>query len=138
MSSVVPRITGVYKIQKNVTKIDLNKASGLFLEVFRYDGLGNLYSLLASFNNEKVLLKLIIDDVDVFEIDGKDIEDYFGKSDNSLKSNSVFQLDKSKDSIMFVPRYPILFRKSVVLHAKANAESSSRDFKAAFVELSEE
>lgn len=139
--SNVSRITGHYKIESNTTKIDLNNQGGAFKTIFSKSGsTGNLYSFLASFNNENVVIKLTIDEKEAFIIDGDDINDYFGDSngEDGNRFGSMFQLNRQKDTIHFKPCFPLLFRDSITIEARANSNSNSRDFQAIFVELSEE
>lgn len=134
--SNVQRIVGDYKIKKYDSGVNLERLSENFLEVMRYDGNGNLYSMFAEFNNTKVLLKVIIDETEIFELDLDKLKNQ-GSTDMQYDHFAVFS-ESSQDTFKFKPSFPILFRKSISVMAKANSNSSSRDFEYGMIELSEE
>jgi len=134
--SNVSRIVGKYKIERTDTKIDLPKSTENFVEIMRIDNLGNFYSMLLEFNNTKVIVKVIVDDNTIFELDLDKIKNK-GSSGMKYDHFPVF-VEDAKDAFKFKPSFPLLFRKNIVVVAKANSNSLSRDFVSGMIEISEE
>ena len=132
--STVQRITSKYKLDFNNTKIDLNRDSEAYTEVYRRDGFGLLFSAAAEFNSDKILVEMLIDGEVFLAIDCEDI----AQTGNEYEFSGVLSFEKSKDVLKFKPTLPIMFRESFVIRAKANGNSSSRDFERVIVERTEE
>jgi len=132
--STIQRITSKYRLDFDSTKIDLNRESETYKEIYRKDGFGIIYSLAAEFNSDKVLVELVIDDEVVLSIDCDEI----AQSGNEYEFSDVLSFENSKDVLKFKPTLPIMFRESFVVRAKANGNSSSRDFERIIVERTEE
>ena len=130
--STVQRITSPYKLDYKNTKIDLNRDSGAFKDVYNFQGFGLLYSMAVEFNSDKILLEIEIDGAKILEIDCSEI----ARSGQDFKSgfSDPIVFESSKDILRFNPTYPIMFRESLIVRAKANSNSSSRDFERILVE----
>jgi allophanate hydrolase subunit 1 len=149
--STVQRIVGQYKVDKKVETIDLPNQNNPFLEVYEYvPGEGNiviLYSLAVSFNNHQVVTRLEginaeDGNYEVFEANGIQLDAHFGDrragDDGGTTLDGIFELDKQKDTIIFTPRFPIVFREGFKVFARASTNSNTRDFQACYAEVSEE
>ncbi len=134
--STIQRITSPYKLDYENTKIDLNRESEAMKEVYRKDGFGLLLSMAVEFNSDNVIVEILIDDELVLSIDCEDIS----RSGNDFKSgfSEGLEFESSRDILKFKPTFPVMYRTSLVVRAKANGNSSSRDFERILVERTEE
>lgn len=127
------RIIGKYSAISFNDKVDLPNVSGEFAELFRFEGLGNLYSMITRFNNTNVIIKVILDDTTIIELDITELESNF-----LATTNFFLSVDATTDVLIFKPTFPVLFRRNIIVMAKANSGSNSRDFEFGILELSEE
>ena len=136
--STVQRITSPYVIFSDFNSVDLPRSTESLLQVVNINDFGILYSAGLRFNNRNITVRCEIDDIEVFEVDVNDIYNMLSQNDTPTNTGMVLGFEDSKDLFIFKPSAPILFKSSVKFYARANSNSSSRDFLGALVEYTRE
>lgn len=67
-----------FRLDHSFTKVDLNRSTESFDEIYNYAGSGRLKGFKVKFNSDRVRVKLTVDGEEIFDIDMQDWEDFFG------------------------------------------------------------
>ena len=67
-----------FRIRPSFSKIDLNRSTESFTEVYSHQGTGHIKGFKVKFNSDRVLVRLEVDGEEIFSIDMQQWEDYFG------------------------------------------------------------
>lgn len=136
--STVQRITTPYIIYSDFNSVDLPRSSESLQELVNINEFGILYSAALRFNNRSIIIRCEIDGELVFELDVENIYNMLSQNDTPTNTSMVFGFEDSKDLFTFKPSSPLMFRNSLKFYAKANSNSSSRDFLGTVIEYTRE
>jgi len=130
-------VNNTFRVDWSDTKIDLNKKSTGYTDVYSYSGSGSLYSFKMQFNSKDIEVKLVIDGITIFEIPCEMLEDLFH---NNKGVGVLFFLkwEKEKDVLSFEPKHPMLFGTNVAVSAQADSNSNSKDMKRYIINIDKE
>ena len=114
----------------NTTTTELPRSTGSFLELFSFDGRGELINASFKFNSEKVQFKVEIDGVEMSSINIENFEDFLGNNRDDVPIKSPITYNKRDDIVTIDFGIPIEFYKSLKFLARANSNSNARDIEA--------
>lgn len=136
--TTIPTIVqNTFRVDWSKTKVDLNKHSNGYTSIYSYSGSGKLYSFKFQFNSKDVEIRLTIDEIAIFEIPCDLLEELF-HNDDMMSSLSFLKWDKAKDTITFEPKDPMSFGTSILVEARADSNSNSKDMKRYMVNIDKE
>lgn len=124
-----PKLEGLdaqFNVDISTTKVDLPRANQAYAEIYKYDGIGRLVAMIIKFNSDNVMVKLSIDEKQVFELDCGFLEDLSPSSGDSFEIPGI-NWSRTKNMLIFKPIYPISYASQVKVECRANSNSSSRD-----------
>lgn len=117
--------------------LDLPREREAYYEIYSSETRGDINYIGLRFNSEKVLVRLTIDDVEIFEIDVEDLEDIFGyESDDIIKSGSPIAFNRDRNMFELDLRQSVQYLRNFKIEAKANSNSSGRDLESYLIVLS--
>lgn len=103
------------RVDWNNTKIIVNGSLDPYTTLHTYSGSGKYFGFSAQFDNDNIMLKLVIDSDTIFDVDMKVFKDMFKAGDGN--DFGFFKFNNNK-MLTFKPLYPIPYSTSVTLSAR--------------------
>lgn len=108
---------------QNFTPTQMPRSSESYLDFFSLSGRGALSSFVLKLRNDKVTIKLLMDEIVIFETNIEDLDSF----DNTAAMYSWLSWNDSNKIIVFKPSTLIRFRSSIQISIKSN-ENKDKDF----------
>ena len=118
---LVPTITNKFRIRSNIGTIALPAGSpGIFVTLFTRSGEGLFFGFQASFNNENVDIRLIIDGGEVFTLGLDDIRDFQFNDTSTTRVQKGGFLTTIGNTLDFSSKFAIPYETDVTIEARAS------------------
>ena len=117
------------ELKKDFSEVTLPRNFENYIEVFSYfsEKGADFLKAFFKFNSNRILLKLEIDNVIIFEdLSLLDLDFFLGYNEKNLSINSPLDYSKDKKILELNYGHPVQFRESIKLDAKADSTSRSR------------
>jgi hypothetical protein len=118
-------------VSSNAT-IELNNTNQSFTTIYSNSNEGTLFSFSCAFNSDNLDLRLEIDGFEVFEINLDSLADF-----DNIPFGS-FEFDATNDKFVFTSPKPLKWQSNLLIQARADSGSNSRECLGYWITIEEE
>jgi len=134
-----PVLSNKVRVDWSGTEISLNPSTQPYTTLYSYNGSGKLGSVVVDFDSDNVYCRLTIDGEEIFDIDCAILDEIFdGSKDDPSFPFGWLKWNRAENVICFCPPCPVAYSSSILVEARANSNTSSRDMERYLISLTKE